>query len=186
MDNINQVTQDYGMKIDVKTTKVMCISRKGEQMKIYIDAREVEQVQQFKYRGSIITEDGHCEKDLNSRNAMRKNAFTTKKTLLTSRMDVELRKRIVKCTAWSVALYGAETWTMTQNPQRNFEAFEMWIWRKMLKISWMQKISNQQVLDSIQEERTLLDSIHQRKHKWLGHILRHDGLLHTINTAGRN
>jgi len=50
----------------------------------------------------------------------------------------------------------------------------------MLKISWTQQISKQQVLESIQEKRTLLDSIHQRKHKWLGHILRHDGLLHTI------
>jgi len=52
----------------------------------------------------------------------------------------------------------------------------------MLKISWigLHKISNQQLLDSIQEERTLVDSMHQRKHKWLGHILRHDGLLHTM------
>jgi len=66
---------------------------------------------------------------------------------------------------------------MTQNHRRNLEAFEMWIWRKMLKISWTQKNFNQQVLNSIQEERTLRDNIHQRKHKWL---VRHDGLLHTI------
>jgi len=50
MDNINRVTQEYGMKINVKKTKVMCISRKGrENMKIYINGQEVEQVQQFKY-----------------------------------------------------------------------------------------------------------------------------------------
>jgi len=58
------------------------------------------------------------------------------------------------------------------------EAFEMWIWKKMLNISWT--ITNQQVLDSIWDERTLLDSMHQRKHKRLGHILRHDGRLRTI------
>jgi len=80
---------------------------------------------------------------------------------------------------WRVALYGEETWIITQNHQRNLEAFEMRIWRKILQISWTQTISNQQVLDSIQKERTLLDSIHQRKHKWLGHIMRYDGLLRT-------
>ena len=181
MDNINRVTKDYGMKINVKKTKVMCISRKGgEKMKIYIDAQEVEQVKQFKYLGSVISEDGYCDQDLKSRIAMGKNAFMAKKTLLTSRMDLELRKRIVKSTVWSVALYGAETWSMTQNHRKKLEAFEMWIWRKMLKISWTQKVSNHQVLDKIHEERTMLDSLHQRKHKWLGHILRHEGLLHTI------
>jgi len=64
---------------------------------------------------------------------------------------------------------------MTQNHRRNLEAFEMWIWRKMLKFSRAQSTSNQHVLDSIQEEKTLLDFVHQRKH-----ILRHDGQLHTI------
>ena len=91
------------MKINVKKTKVMCISCKGgEKMKIYIDAQEVEQVEQFKYLGSVISEDGYCDQDLKSRIAMGKNAFMAKKTLLTSRMDLELRKRIVKalCGAW--------------------------------------------------------------------------------------
>jgi len=80
------------MKINAMKTKVMCISRKGEQIKIYIDAREVEQVQQFKYLSSIVTEDGYCEQDLKSRSAMAKNAFMTR------RMDLQLRKRILKCT----------------------------------------------------------------------------------------
>jgi len=95
-------------------------------------------------------------------------------------MDLELIKRIVICTVWSMALYGAETWTMTQNHRRNLEEFEMWIWKKMQNICWTQTISNQQVLNSIQEERTLLNSIYQRKHKWLGSILWHDCLLHTM------
>jgi len=119
-------------------------------MEIHIDAQEVEQVQQFKYMGSIIAEDGCCEQDLKSRIAMGKNAFMTKKTLLTGRMDLKLRKN---GEMHGVALYGAETRTMTQNHRRNLEAFEMWIWRKMLKISWTQKISNQLVLDSLKKEK---------------------------------
>jgi len=53
-----------------------------------------------------------------------------------------LKKKIVKCTILSVVLYGAETWTMTQADKERLEAFEMWIWRRMLKISWVDKVSN--------------------------------------------
>ena len=54
---------------------------------------------------------------------------------MTSKMNLELKKRIMKCVDWSVALYAAETWTMTQRDRRRLEAFEMWTWRKMEKIS---------------------------------------------------
>jgi len=50
----------------------------------------------------------------------------------------------------------------------------------MLKISWMQKVTNKDVLDTIQEKRNIVNNIHQQKHKWIGHVLRHDGLLHTV------
>jgi len=56
----------------------------------------------------------------------------------------------------------------------------MWVWRKTLKISWPQKVTNQEVLDTIQEESNKVNNIHLQKHKWIGHVLRHDGLLHTI------
>ena len=69
---------------------------------------------------------------------------------------------------------------MTKDHRNKLEAFEMWLWRRMLKINWTDKVSNQQVLARIQEERSLINSIQQRKHKWLGHVLRHDGLLHRI------
>jgi len=112
------------MKINVKKTKVMCISRKGgERTKIYIDAQEVEQVQQFKY---LDNGNGYCEQDLKSRIAMGTNAFMTKKTLLTSRMNLieEYNSEM------HGVEYGAVTRTMTQNHWRNLESFEMCIWRK--------------------------------------------------------
>ena len=56
----------------------------------------------------------------------------------------------------------------------------MWIWRKTLKISWTQKVTNHEVLNLIHEERSMIRSIHQRKHNWIGHVLRHDGLLNRI------
>jgi len=149
----------------------MYISRKGEnKLKIYIDTQEVEQVKPFKYLGSAMNADGYCNHDIESRIVMGKIAFMAKKNLLTSKLDLELRKRIVKATMWRVALYGAENWTLTQNYWMKLVAIEMWIWRNMLKISWMQKLTNQEVLDTIQEERSIVSYIHQRKHKWIGHV----------------
>jgi len=69
-----------------------------------------------------------------SKIAMGKDRFYVKKDLPTSKLDLKLRKRIVKAT--SIALCGAETWTITQNHWKKFEAFEMRIWREILKISW--------------------------------------------------
>jgi len=181
MDNVNRVTQEYGMKINVKKTKVMCITRKtGGKVRIMIDGQKVEQVSQFRYLGSLISEDGYCEKDIRARIGMGKCAFLAKKMLLTSNINMELKKRIVKSTVWSVMLYGAETWTLTQAEKKRIEAFEMWVWRRMLKISWIEKISNEEVLMRVEEQRSILNIISRRKHSWIGHILRHDGLLRTI------
>ena len=58
-----------------------------------------------------------------------------KTKLLTGKLDPELRKRIVRAIVWSVALYGAETWTMTHKLRKMLERFDMWIWKKIFKIS---------------------------------------------------
>lgn len=140
----------------------------------------MEQVTQFKYLGSIISSDGYCEKDIGSRIDMGKQAFSNKKRLLTGNMNLDLKKKIVKCTIWSVVLYGAETWTMTQADKERLEAFEMWLWRRMLKISWVDKVSNAEVLQKVQENKSILDTVQHRKFRWIGHILRHDSLLRDV------
>jgi hypothetical protein len=67
--------------------------------------------------------------------AMSKAAFNKKKTLSTCKMDLELRKKLVKCYIWSVTLYGAETWTLRAIDQKHLESFKVWCWRRMEKIS---------------------------------------------------
>ena len=73
---------------------------------------------------------------------MSKAAFNKKKTLLTSKLDLNLRKKLVKCYIWSMALYGAETWTLRAPDQKYLESFEMWCWRRMEKISWTDHVRN--------------------------------------------
>ena len=93
MDNVSWVTQEYGMKIKVKKTKAMCISRQDKtKVKIYIDGQVLEQVQQFRYLGSLITEDGYCDKEIRSRIGLAKVKFMERKKILTSKMNLDLRK----------------------------------------------------------------------------------------------
>ena len=113
MDNLNKVTREFGIKVNLKKTKVMCISRKrNNKLKIYVDGQQVEQVSPFRYLGSLISEDGLCTKEIRSRIEMAKKLFIEKKLFKVKR-NLEL-KRIMKCLVWSVALYAAETWTLTQ------------------------------------------------------------------------
>jgi hypothetical protein len=92
-----------------KKTKVMRISRQPSPMKIMIDQKQLENVEYFNYLGSMITNDTRCTREFKSRIAMAKAAFNKKKNLFTSKLDLNLRKKLVKCYIWSIALYGAET-----------------------------------------------------------------------------
>jgi len=65
------------------------------------------------------------------------------------------RKRNIKSCIWSVALYGSETWTVGKNEERIINAFETWCWRKMIKIKWTDRITNDEVFQRAKEERLL-------------------------------
>ena len=104
---------------------------------------------------------------------MAKAAFNKKKALFTSTLDLELREKLVNCCIWSIALYGAETWTLWAVDQKHLESFEMWCWRRMEKISWTDHVRNEEV----KEQRNILNEISKRKANWIGHILRRNCLL---------
>jgi len=69
---------------------------------------------------------------------------------------------------------------MTQADKERLEAFEMWIWRRMLKISWVDKVLKAEVLQKVQENKSIFDTVQHRKFRWIGHMLRHDSLLRDI------
>ena len=79
-------------------------------------------MESFKYLGSMLTNDGRCTCEIKSRIAMAKAAFN-KKAVFSSTLDLELRKKLVKCYIWSIALYGAETWTLRAVDQKHLESF---------------------------------------------------------------
>jgi len=106
---------------------------------------------------------------------MAKAAFNKKKALFTSTWDLGLRKKLVKCYIWSIALYGAETWTLRAVDQKDLESFEIWCWRRMEKISWTDHVRNEEVLLRVKEYE-----ISKRKASWIGHIWRKNCLLQQV------
>src|SRR6218665_374743 len=94
---------------------------------------------------------------------MAKNAFNQRKELLSKNLNKDIKKRIIKAIICSVALYAAETWTFKKEDIRRLEAFEMWVWRKVEKICWRGMKTNEEVLQMVQEERSLMEVIWRRK-----------------------
>ena len=99
---------------------------------------------------------------------------------VTSTLDLKLRKKTVKCYIWSMALYGAETWTLRAADQKHLESFEMCCWRRMEKISWTDHVRNEEVLLRVNEQRNILHEIRKQKANWIGHILCRNCLLQRV------
>mgnify|MGYP003416914146 FL=1 len=181
MNRLNETSGEYGMKINIAKTKVMRISRTGgKSVDITVNGVKLEQVKQYCYLGSMIAEDCKCQIEIRRRIAMGKEAFNKRGELLRGKLNHDLKKRLVKTLVWSVVLYASETWTMQKEDVKRLEAFEMWIWRRMEKITWKEHITNEDVLRRVQEERLLIDTIRKRQKSWFGHILRGESLLRTV------
>ena len=95
----------------MEKTKVMRISRQTSPVTIMINQTQLESVECFKYLGNMLTNDERCTCEIKCRIAMATAAFN-KKNLFTSTFDLELKKKLIKCYIWSIALYGAETWML--------------------------------------------------------------------------
>src|SRR6218665_2363074 len=151
---------------------------------IVIEGERIEEVKEFCYLGSMISNDAKCHGSPRRRIAMGKEAFLKRKELLRGGLKRSLKKRMIKTLIWSVTLYCAETWTMRQVDIARLEAFEMWIWRRMERISWTEHISNKEVLTLVGEERSLISTIRARQRNWMGHLLRGDSS--ERNNGGKN
>ena len=113
IDKPIEIGRCYEMEMNVEKTKLMRISRQPLPVKIMIDQKQLEKVESL--RGST------CE--IKSRMAMTTAAFNKKREQFISTMDLKLRKKLVKCYIWSIALYGAETWMLREVDQKHLESF---------------------------------------------------------------
>ncbi|XP_069973546.1 uncharacterized protein [Penaeus vannamei] len=136
-----------------------------------------EQVENFGYLGSILTQECRCSSDIKTRIPLAKKSFSDmSNTFTNNKLGIETKKRMMKCYIWSILTYGCESWTLSKQDESRLEAMEMWIYRPMKKISWIEKKTNKQVLEMVGEERNLLKTIRQGQLRFVGHITREDSI----------
>jgi hypothetical protein len=175
LDAVVEKSEPFGLNLNVKKTKVMVFSKKHNPAVIMVKDEVVEQVPVFKYLGTLADENCDTKREVRSRIEQARTAFIAmKKFFVTTEISLELRLRMVQCYVLSILLYGCEAWTLNRAVEKKIDAFEMYIYRKLLKISWTEKVTNVAVLQRIGREKVILDMIKERKLGYLGHVTRGD------------
>ena len=153
--------------------------------RLYIGMDTIQKVDKFSYLGSYVTEDGRSDLEISGRIGIAKDAFQRLGKILKHRkLSLDTRKRVLECFVKSAQLYGCECWTISPSMQKKLEAVEMWFFRRMLKISWVEHQSNEEVLRKAKAERSLIRTIRERQMKFMGHIMRKE-MLENLTLTGR-
>ena len=142
------------------------------------------QVQSFVYLGSLFTSDARSDKEIRGRIGIAKSTFTSMNIILAAEnISIAVRLRVLKCNIWSTLLYGCETWTISGDMNKKLEALETWFYRRMLRISWKEKVTNGEVYRRMNTITSLLIDIVHRQLSFLGHILRKGELENLVVTG---
>ena len=116
----------------------------------------METVRDFIFLGSTITADGDCSHEINRCLLLGRKAMTNLDSILKNK-DVTLPTKVrpVKAMVFPVVMYGCESWTMKKAEHRRIDAFELWCWRRLLKVPWTARTSNQSILKEISRDYSL-------------------------------
>jgi hypothetical protein len=180
--NVKRLSSSAGLDMNAKKTKSMVLAKfEGETADLCVEGENIEQVKQFKYLGATITEDGRSKTEVEIRTGIAKSKFSELSKLLTTRqISLSLRHRLLQCCVFYVFTYGAETWTFGQEICRKVNSFEMWCLRRMGKVSWKDRKTNEEVCKLLKTTPTLLNQIKTKKLQYFGHIKRHTTILKDV------
>ena len=175
LHRVDTAGREAGLKLNAKKTKVLHIAGTNSQKnnEITIDNVPLEKVKDFKYLGSIKADDATCSKDIKCRIGMAKNKMTQLNNIWKDHsIPTKLKLKLLKILVWPVMTYGCESWVQRMDDDNKIQAAEMWFYRRLLRISWKDKRTNESVLEELGEERSLLNLIYRRKLRYLGHAIR--------------
>ena len=138
-----------------------------------IDGETVETVSDFILLGSKITADGDCSHEVKRRLFLGRKVMTNLDSILKSR-DIILSTKVclVKAMVFPVVMYGCESWTVKKAECRKMDAFELWCWRRLLRVSWTARRSNQSILKEISPGCSLEGLMLKLKLQYFGHLMR--------------
>ena len=135
-----------------------------------IDGETVETVSDFIFLGSRITADGDCSNEIKRRLLLGRKVVTHLDSIFKSR-DITLttKVRLVKAMVFPVVMYGPESWTVKKTERRRIDAFELWCWRRLLRVPWTIRRSNQSILKEISPGCLLEGLMLKLKLQYFGH-----------------
>ena len=141
---VKEESEKVGLKLNIQKTKIMASSPITSWQ---IDGETVETVANFIFGGSKIIADGDCSHEIKRHLLLGWNVMTNLDSILKSR-DITLptKVRLVKAMVFPVFMYGCESWTVRMAECRRIDAFELWCWRKLLRVPWTARRYNQSIL----------------------------------------
>ena len=174
---------EWGLKLNIQKTKIMA---SGLITSWEIDGETVKTVSDFIFLGSKITADSDCSHEIKRGLLLGRKVMTNLDSILKS-TDITLptKVRLVKAMVFSVVMYGCESWTVKKAECWRIDAFELWCWRRLLRIPWTARMSNQSILKDISPGWSLEGLMLKLKLQYFGHLMwRVDSLEET--NAGRD
>ena len=150
---VKEESEKVGLKLSIQKTKIMASDSITSWQ---IDGETLERVSDFIFLGSKITADGDCSHEIKKRLLLGRKVMTNLDNILKSR-DITLPTNVhlVKAMDFPVVMYGCERWTIKKAEHWRIDAFELWCWRRLLKVPWTARRSNQSILKEINPEYSL-------------------------------
>ena len=162
----NIICEKVGIKLNIQKTKIM------EYSPITSWQIDVERVADFILGGSKITADGDCSHKIKRHLLLRRKVMTNLDSILKSR-DITLSTKVclVKAMVFPVVMYGCESWTVKKADHRRIDARELWCWRRLLRVLWSARRSNQSILKEISPGCSLEGLMLKLKFQYFGHLM---------------
>ena len=175
--------EKVGLKLNIQKTKIIAASPITSWQ---IDGETVETMTDFMFWGSNITVDGDCSREIKRCLLFGRKAMTNLDSMLKSR-DITLPTKVhlVKAMVSPVVMYGCESWNVKKAEQQRIDAFKLWYWRRLLRVPWTARRSNQSTLKEISPEYSLERLMLKLKVQYFGHLMRRTDSLEKILMLGK-
>ena len=166
---VKEESEKVGLKLNIQKTKIMA---SGPITSWEIDRETVETVSDFIFLGSKVTADGDCSHEIKRRLLLGRKVMTNIDSIFKSR-DITLptKVRLVKAIVFPVVMYGYESWTVKKAERRRIDAFELWGWRRLLRVPWTARRSNWSILKEINPGCSLEGMMLTLKLQYFGHLM---------------
>ena len=166
---VKEGSEKVGLKLNIQKTKIMA---SGPITSWEIDEETVETVADFMFWGSKITADGDCSHEIKRCLLHGRKVVTNLNSILKSR-DITLSRKVclVKAMVFPVVMYRCESWTIKKAKRQRIDAFELWCWRKLLRVPWTARRSNQSILKEIRPGYSLEGLMLKLKLQYSGHLI---------------